>query len=61
MYIAGIGPAVFELLSFKVISENYQRGLTLVQESVENLRQYKARFTENDITSDKSQFPIIKN
>ena len=61
MYIAGISPAVLELLSFKVISGNHQRGNHLSSGIFENLRQHEARFTENDITSDKSQFPIIKN
>ena len=32
MYMAGIGPAVLELLSFKVVSGSHQRGITLVQE-----------------------------
>ena len=31
MYIAGIGQAVLELLSFKVESGNHQRGITLLQ------------------------------
>ena len=31
MYIAGIGQAVLELLSFKVESGNHQRGLSLLQ------------------------------
>ena len=56
MYVDGIGPAVLELLSVKVISGNHHSSGIL-----ENLRQYEACFTENDITSDKSQFPIIKN
>ena len=30
MYIAGIGEAVLELLSFKVGSGNYQRGISLL-------------------------------
>ena len=32
MYVDGIGPAVLELLSVKVISGNHQRGITIVQE-----------------------------
>ena len=31
MYIAGIGQAVLELLSFKVGSGNHQRGISLLQ------------------------------
>ena len=31
MYIVGIGQAILELLSFKVGSGNYQRGLSLLQ------------------------------
>ena len=31
MYIAGIGQAVLELLSFKVGSGNHQRGMSLLQ------------------------------
>ena len=31
MYIAGIGQAVLELLSFKVDSGNHQRGISLLQ------------------------------
>ena len=31
MYIAGIGQAILELLSFKVESGNYQRGISLLQ------------------------------
>ena len=31
MYIAGIGQAVLELLSFKVESGNHQRGISLLQ------------------------------
>ena len=31
MKIAGIGQAVLESLSFKVESENYQRGISLLQ------------------------------
>ena len=51
--IAGIGQAVLELLSFKVGSGN--------QEIFGNLRKYEALFTENHVTSGKSQFPKIKN
>ena len=31
MYIAGIGQAVLELLSFKIGSGNHQRGISLLQ------------------------------
>ena len=54
MYIAGIGQAVLELLSFKVGSGNHHRGLSLLQK-------YEARSTENDVTSEKSHFPSIKS
>ena len=60
MYIAGIGQAVLELLSFKVESRNHQRGIFILQKFSDifgNMR----RSTENDVTSDKSQFPNIKN
>ena len=61
MYIAGIGQAILELLSFKVGSGNHQRGISLLQKLSDILRWYEARSTENDVTSDKSQFPNIKN
>ena len=35
MYIAGIGQAVLELLSFKVGSGNHQRGMSLLQKFLE--------------------------
>ena len=35
-YIAGIGQAVLELLSFKIGSGNHQRGLSLLQKFSEN-------------------------
>ena len=57
MYIAKIGQAVLELLSFKSGSRNHQRGISVLQKLSEN----EARSTENDVTSDKSQFPNIKN
>ena len=37
MYIAGIGQAVLELLSFKVGSGNRQRGMSLLQKFSEIL------------------------
>ena len=61
MYIAGIGPAVLKLLSLEVISENHQRGITLVQEFSKIFGNMRPQMTKNDITYDKSQFPIIKN
>ena len=61
MYIAGIGQAVLKLLSFKVESGNQPRGTSLPSEIFGHLRSYEARSTENDVTSDKSQFPYIKN
>ena len=36
MHIAGIGQAVFELLSFKVGSGNRQRGISLLQKFSKN-------------------------
>ena len=57
MYITVIGQAVLELLSFKVESGNHQMGISLLQKFSEifgNLRTYEARFTENDVISDKS-------
>ena len=35
MYIAGIGQAVLELLSFKIGSGNHQRGISLLQKFLE--------------------------
>ena len=61
MNITGIGQAVLELLSFEFGSGNHQRGNLLTSEIFGNLRKCEARFTENDVTSDKSQFPNIKN
>ena len=62
MYIVGIGQAVLKLLSLKVGSGNLkpQENL-LTSEIFGHLRHYEARSTENDVTSDKSQFPNIKN
>ena len=57
MYFTGIGQAVLELLSFKVKSGNHQRGSAYFR----HFRKYEARFTENDVTYEKSQFPNIKN
>ena len=55
MYMTGIDQVV-PLLSFHVGSGNH-----LTSEIFGNLRKYEARFTENDVTSDKSQFPNITN
>ena len=60
LYIAGIGQAVLKLLSFKVRSGNNE-GNVLASEIFGNFRYYEDRFTENDVNSDKSQFPNIKN
>ena len=59
--IAGIGQAVLELLSFKVGSGNHQRGISLLQKFSEIFGNMSLGFTENDVISDKSQFPKIKN
>ena len=57
MYITGIGHAVLELLSFIVGS-----GITKGESPYfRNFWKYVARFTKNDVTYDKSQFPNIKN
>ena len=60
IYIAGIGQAVLELFSFKVEPGNHQRGISLLQK-FSDIFGNEARSTENDVTSDKSQFPNIKN
>ena len=54
--IAGIGQAILELLTFKVGSRNYQGGI-----SFRNFRKSEVRFTENDVTSDKSQSQSLKS
>ena len=48
MYIAEIGQAVLELISFKVVSGNHQRGISLLQKSSEtfgNLRLVPLKMT----------------
>ena len=55
MYIIGIGQAVLELSSFKV-----ELGNLLTSEIFENLQKYEARFVENNVTYDRTQFPNIK-
>ena len=60
MYIVGIGQAILELLSFKVGSGNYQRGLSLLQifsDIFGNMRLVLLKMTSH-LTS---QFPNIKN
>ena len=55
MYITGIGQAKLQKSS---------QGITKwgsPSEIFRNLQKYEAHFTENDVTSDKSQFPNIKN
>ena len=59
-YIAGIGQAVLELLTLSWVRES-PKGNLLTSKIFQHLRYYKARSTENDITSDRSQFPNIKN
>ena len=49
MYIAVIGQAVLELLSFKVGSGNHLTGILF-----RNFRKFEAHFTKNDVISDKS-------
>ena len=58
MYIIGIGQAVLEVLNFEFGPGNHQRGISL---SFGNHRKYEVRFMENNVTSDKSQFPKIRN
>ena len=61
MYVAGIGQAVLELLSFKVGSRNHQGGISLLQKFSDIFGNMRLVPPENDVTSDKSQFPNIKN
>ena len=56
MYIAGIGRTVLELLSFKESESESESESPYLKKFLEIL----ARFTENDLTTDKSQFPNIK-
>ena len=61
MYIAGIGQAVLELLSFKVESGNHQRGISLLQKISEifgNMRLVPLKMTSH-LTS--HNFKNIKN
>ena len=60
MYIAGIGQAVLELLSFKVESGNYQRGISLLQKFSDilgNMRLVPLKMTSH-LTS--HNFQILK-
>ena len=60
MYIAGIGQADLELLSFKVGSVSYQRGITLLQKCSEifgNMRLVSPKTTSH-LTS--HNFQILK-
>ena len=59
--IAGIGQAVLELLTFKVGSRNRQRGISLPQKFSEIYGKMRLVSLKNDVSSDKSQFPKIKN
>ena len=59
MCITGISQTVLELLSFKVGSGNHKQE-SPYSEIFGNLPKYEARFTGDDVTSDKSQFPNIK-
>ena len=61
MYIAGIGQAVLELLSFKVESGNHQRGISLLQKISDifgNMRLIPLKMTSH-LTS--HNFKNIKN
>ena len=60
MYIAGIGQAVLELLSFKVESGNHQRGISLLQKFSDifgNMRLVPLKMTSH-LTS--HNFQILK-
>ena len=60
MYIAGIGQAILELLSFKVGSGNHQRGISLLQKFSEifgNMRLVSPNMTSH-LTS--HNFQILK-
>ena len=60
MYIAGIGQAVLELLSFKVESGNHQRGISLLQkfsDTFGNMRLVPLKMTSH-LTS--HNFQILK-
>ena len=60
MYIAGIGKAVLELLSFKVRPGNHQRGISLLQKFSEifgNIRLVSPKMTSH-LTS--HNFQILK-
>ena len=60
MYIAEIGQAVVELLSFKVGSGNHKRGISLLQkfsEELDNMRLISSKMTSH-LTS--HNFQILK-
>ena len=60
MYIAGIGQAILELLSFKVGSGNHQRGISLLQKFSDifgNMRLVPLKMTSH-LTS--HNFQILK-
>ena len=65
--IAGIGQAVLELLSFKSRLRESPKGNLLQKFSEifgnieDSSQKFSEIFTENDVTSDNSQFPNIKN
>ena len=58
MYIAGIGQAVLELLSFKVESGNHQRGISLLQKILDIFGNMRLVPLKLDVTSDKSFLKI---
>ena len=60
MYITGIGQAVLELLSFKVVSGNHRRGICLLQKLSEvfgNMRLVSLKMMSH-LTSDNFQILI---
>ena len=61
MYIAGIGPAVLELLSFKVGSRDHQKGICLLQKFLDifgNMRLVPLKMTSH-LTS--HNFQILRS
>ena len=60
MCVAEIGRAVHELLSFKFGSGNHQREISLLQRFSDIFSNMRLVPLKNDVTSDKSQFRILK-
>ena len=60
MYIAEIGRTVHELLRLIVGSGNHQREISLLQKFSDIFSNMRLVPLKNDVTSDKSQFRILK-